>query len=119
MSMTLALHIFAKAQDEAQLKRVLAATLGDKRDLFEVTSQERYWKNPALYDVTLSTPLKATTPGDAMFEALQVLYIIGSHWNIRTPHVFPGDRFEFHGDAEKPRARVFALESLSFAVTSY
>jgi hypothetical protein len=117
MLMMLEVHLFARAADEAELELVLTHTLGEHRGHFALFSRERYWKVETLHDVALRTTLKATTPGDAIIETLQMLDGIATHWHIRAPSYLPDGTFRFEGDAEKPEARVLALESLDFSLT--
>jgi hypothetical protein len=49
-----------------------------------------------------------------MFDALRR---VGSRWTVVSPQLLPDGRFELYGSAEKPQARVFALDSLDFVVT--
>jgi hypothetical protein len=117
MQMMIQVHLFARAADEAELELVLAQMLGEHRRHFALFSPERYWKIETLYDVGLRTSLQATTPGDAIIETLQILERIATHWHIRTPGHLRDGTFQLEGDAERPEARVLALESVDFSLT--
>ena len=117
MQMTLQVHLFARAADEAELERVLTRALGEHRGRFTLTGQERYWKVETLLDVGLQTILQATTPGDAIVETLRILDRIATHWHIKAPRHLLDGTFQFEGDAEKPEARLLAVELVSFSLS--
>ena len=108
------LRVSSSKKADTVLRRLAEAMGEDVANL----DAKPYWKDPALYEASFTTRLKAKRIEDAVFHALRVAGRIAHHWNVSAPQDHAGGKWDFAGMSEK-RPIVPGVDLVMFEVNNH
>lgn len=113
-------HGFFRVGSPAKAERLAARMAEALGREVVVVRAERYWKDAALFDVRLRTPLAARTLAEATVETLVLCQAVAPRWRVAGP-VFDADGASgtFDGEASLgagDHISIAGIELLLFAV---
>jgi hypothetical protein len=108
--------IFLRVKSKEKADRLLSRfTQAIGREI-TVRECERYWKDPSLFRVTLTSPLSTEELSTAVPETLQVCWRIARRWTLVAPQFYEGGHWEFSGSAISQTISIEGLTDIDFQV---
>ncbi|MDQ1038588.1 hypothetical protein QFZ75_005004 [Streptomyces sp. V3I8] len=115
---TIRWRCYAHVADRRGAERVVGRVGKLLPHTIEIESYERYWKFPELAELRFVSPLRCSTPQDALLATLQRAWRVATPWSLSGPG--PEARHEFEGIASSNVGASFnvaGIEWMEFITT--